>query len=169
MPDLTSLGLTKPEVNEYYDLGIGNVNLDLLDQLIAARIEKAMIANNLLSDNPNTVLAAPQGKALKGMIDTLNDNLTTVINNFVGQQDEYRVMFDAGGSISYSTCIPVLNAKNRTITIQTITGVGFDLSWVLIANFHVQKFTNSIALYTEDASTIEGVKGKLVAFSFTVS
>lgn len=75
----TNLGLKKPALNEFYDLLLQNANLDLLDQLIADRIQKSMIVNNALSTNPNTVVAGPVAKDLQEQINSLNDNLAGII------------------------------------------------------------------------------------------
>lgn len=78
----TSLGLKKPELNEFYDLLLNNANLDLLDQLIAARIEKIMIANNLLTTEEGLVLDARQGKALNDKYNELNNNLDDISTRY---------------------------------------------------------------------------------------
>lgn len=77
----TSLGLKKPELNEFYDLLLQNGNIELLDQLIADRIQKSVIVNNALSTNPDTVVAGPVAKSLQDQINTQNNNLVNLLFN----------------------------------------------------------------------------------------
>lgn len=51
------------------------ITVDQLDTELVKKISTANIANNLLSDNENLVLGAPQGKILMGKITDLNNDL----------------------------------------------------------------------------------------------
>lgn len=52
----------------------------LADRVANKLIEKGMIANNLVTDNENMVLAAPMGKKLQEQISDVNKNIDFVIN-----------------------------------------------------------------------------------------
>jgi hypothetical protein len=103
-------------------------------------------------------------------IDDLDNAIETLNDNLVGFQNEYRIVFDDGSTgTTYSTCIPVVKASSRTITIHSFTGVGFSLSGLDTSKIVMQKFTSSIAFYCSDATAMNMLKGRLVAVSFTIS
>lgn len=85
-------------------------------------IPKANIANNLLSDNANLVLGAPQGKVLKTMIDTTNDNLAvqtfapTIASNFNAPINN---MTKYGKIIVFNLALTTVNTITTDVTIAT--------------------------------------------------
>lgn len=113
-------------------------------------------------------LTTTEKSNLVGAINEVKSGVNTLNNNFTGLQNEYRAMFLTVGATSYSTSIPVLNAINKNILFNSIivVGVGTELDKT---KFVVQKFTNSIAIYTNDATIMSNINGKLLGISFTIS
>ena len=153
MADTTSLGLTKPALNEFYDLLLQNGNLDLLDQLIAARIEKALVANNLLSDNVNHILAAPQGKVLKGLIDTTNDNLAyltgmykTLTDVFTLGVGTYYVSADCTNLPISDSCYLWINAASAEYKVIMAIPISNSIIYINRCNGGVWAGWKSVAL-----------------------
>lgn len=113
MAEQTSLGLTKPTLNEFYDLLVQNGNIDLLDQLIAARVEKALIANNLLTTAEGMVLDARQGPVIQEKFDTINNNLaqkTTYKTYTINANSTFTIALAQGGAYLVTTAFNSLDA-----------------------------------------------------------
>lgn len=135
----TNYKLIKPVLTDAPDITQTNPNWDLIDQMIAARIEKALIANNLLSDNVNTVLAAPQGKILKAMIDEQNKNLEKIVYGtivIVGNGTNKIDILNIGTNITWQSCpMAQISTETNTLCITAVQGIDtglrlfFNIAW----------------------------------------
>lgn len=110
----------------------------LADRVANKLIEKGMIANNLVTDNENMVLAAPMGKKLQEQISDVNKN---IINNFqIMQHRPYN-----------STALNEFNIDNfagNWIAGFTDVGEGTfpEKRWQNIVQFDTGHFENQISM-----------------------
>lgn len=118
----------------------------LADRVANKLIEKGMIANNLVTDNENMVLAAPMGKKLQEQISDVNKNI-------VGNDVMKHLPFNTADLNPFN----IDDTKGNWIAGFTETGEGTYLEkwWQNIAQFDTQHFRSQLSIKSfADASGI---------------
>ncbi|HEX3077785.1 MAG TPA: hypothetical protein VHQ24_13060 [Lachnospiraceae bacterium] len=73
--ETTNYKLMKPDKTDFVNIPEHmNGNMDIIDQLISERIEKAMIAHDLTTKDVNKVLGADVGEAIAQLLTNLQNN-----------------------------------------------------------------------------------------------
>lgn len=132
--------------------------LDALAEQVANKLlAKSQVVNNLLATVEGNPLDATQGKALKDLIDTTNNNLSNVqqsITQLNGYKVSYYGVFDKTLEELYNlsktntTCyIGFIDWRQSEITISKGTIIWFACNWVVFA-------ISGSGLYVLDGSTM---------------
>lgn len=120
------------------------------------------VVNNLNTEEEGSALDATQGKIL-------NDKIAKIFD--VGFTDEYRVMMSqVSNGKSFSTSIPLVNAKSKNILIHQYAVVGETIyKNENVDKFIIQKFDNNFCVYVTDAEMLELIAGKPIGITYTIS
>lgn len=138
-----------------FDVADGSIDYDKLDDVlqerVAGAIDSSEIADDLTTDNPDMVLSAKQGKALKGLIDNIDTELEEKQDTLIAGQNitiSNNIISAAGTEYTAGTGI---NIQNDTISAE------IDNTFTSTATDHALSAAKGKELYDE-VQAIEAVQ-----------
>lgn len=111
----TDSGLVYNDLSAYY-------TITQMDALLASKVNKADVADNLTTNDSDKVLSAKQGKILKDTLDGVQEELDSIqalenLDNIVGSYSELESLITVGEPTDYQ-----LNAKVQVLNDSTHDG-----------------------------------------------